>query len=56
MADVIMIQERMPRSPRKHVKLQDDAKILLFTGIRYERAVEQGRVVIPAETGDKVKH
>lgn len=56
MADVIRIQERMPRGPRKSVKQTADATILLFTGIRYERTEEYGRVTIPADKGETIKH
>jgi hypothetical protein len=55
MADVIRLQERLPRGPRKSVHLPVDAKILLFTGIRYERVEDFGRVEIN-EAGEKVKH
>lgn len=56
MADVIRIQERMPRGPRKSVKQPADATILLFTGIRYERSEDYGRVIIPADKGETIKH
>lgn len=38
MAEIVSIQERMARTPRRTPPLQfGDAKILLFTGVRYER-------------------
>lgn len=55
MADVIRIQERLPRGPRKSTRQPADAKILLFTGVRYERRDEHQRVVIN-EHGEKVTH
>ena len=55
MADVIRIQERMPRGPRKCVQQPVDAKILLFTGVRYEPMEKIGRVTFD-ESGEKVTH
>lgn len=36
MADVVKLSDRMPRGPRKSASQPVDAKILLFTGVRYE--------------------
>jgi hypothetical protein len=37
MAKVISLQERLSRMPRRAPKEPVEAKILLFTGVRYER-------------------
>lgn len=37
MADVVHIRDRLERTPRRTAKPFQDAQILLFTGVRYER-------------------
>ncbi len=37
MADVVYLHEKAPRPARSSVFPPQDAKILMFTGIRYER-------------------
>ncbi|WP_195909392.1 hypothetical protein [Rhizobium tubonense] len=37
MANVISLGDRRPRTPRPIAKEPMEAKILLFTGVRYER-------------------
>ena len=56
MADVISLQERMPRAPRKSVKLPDDAKILLFTGVQHEPMDDKAVRVFLNDAGEHVKH
>ena len=41
MAEVIRLQERLDRLPKRPVE-PCEARILLFTGIRYERLTEEG--------------
>jgi hypothetical protein len=36
MADVIVLRDRTPRTPRRPRAEPGDAKVLLFTGVRYE--------------------
>ncbi len=61
MADVIRLEDRTPRIPRKSVTEQgqpNKAVILLFTGIRYERLDSQkggGPAKTPLHGGRK-KH
>ncbi len=52
MADVVKLSERMPRGPRKSVSQPVDAKILLFTGVRYEYPPMPGKFdgKTPSET------
>lgn len=37
MADIVHIRDRLDRLPRKPQKCLEDAQVLLFTGVRYER-------------------
>lgn len=37
MADVIILRDRMPRQPRRPRSEPGEAKLLLFTGVRYEQ-------------------
>lgn len=37
MADIVHIRDRLDRLPRKPQKNFQEAQILLFTGVRYER-------------------
>lgn len=37
MADVVRLEELISRSPRRRASEPCEAKILLFTGVRYER-------------------
>ncbi len=37
MADIVHIRDRLDRLPRKPQKSFQNAQILLFTGVRYER-------------------
>ncbi len=52
MADVIRLSDRAPRQPRRSVDMAEDAKILLFTGVRYEHLetlekTKQAKVELP---------
>ena len=57
MADIIRIEERLPRLTRRmamDAPASDMAVILLFTGIRYERLDKaDGIETPPAKTGKK---
>jgi hypothetical protein len=37
MAEVVRIDERLAKQPKRHADRSFEAKILLFTGVRYER-------------------
>ena len=37
MADIIILRDRMPRTPRRARTEPGQAKLLLFTGVRYEQ-------------------
>lgn len=43
MADVVHIRDRLERMPRRTAKPFQDAQILLFTGVRYERIELSGQ-------------
>ena len=55
MADVVRLKEWLSRSPRRETIRRDrPAEVLLFTGVRYERAApEPGKP--PATSGNKRK-
>ncbi|EJC73676.1 hypothetical protein [Rhizobium hidalgonense] len=40
MAIVVALADRLPRAPRRPDKELREAKILWFTGVRYERLIE----------------
>lgn len=40
MAIVVALADRLSQTPRRPVKAPVEARILLFTGVRYERLVE----------------
>ena len=40
MAIVVALADRLPQAPRRSGKEPGEAKILWFTGVRYERIVE----------------
>ncbi|WP_139015618.1 hypothetical protein [Ensifer aridi] len=42
MADVIRMQDRKPKRPRRRPVTTGGAKVLFFTGIRYERLDGRG--------------
>jgi hypothetical protein len=54
MADVIRLQERLDKLPRRAVE-PCEAKILLFTGIRYERLTDEGQTPETRSNGTKRK-
>ena len=56
MAQVISISERMPRTPRRADPGMQDAQILLFTGIRYERLGQIPQRLELDERGEPVRH
>lgn len=53
MADVVRISERLSRTPRKAPDGLMAAKILLFTGVRYERKDNAGPAGKRPVTGGK---
>lgn len=56
MAQVISIKDRIARTPRRGEADIGDAKILLFTGIRYERFGGLPARVEFDEKGEPIKH
>lgn len=56
MAQVISIKDRLARTPRRSDVEIGDAKILLFTGTRYERFGTLPARVELDEKGEPIKH
>ncbi|MCB1447353.1 MAG: hypothetical protein KDJ87_16555 [Rhizobiaceae bacterium] len=54
MAEVIRLQERLDKMPRRHIE-PCEARILLFTGIRYERLTDENRRPETRSNGTKRK-
>jgi hypothetical protein len=54
MAEVVRLQERLDRQP-KRVNEPCEAKILLFTGVRYERWTDEDHRPIKRSSGGKRK-
>lgn len=54
MADVIRLQERLDKLPRRPVEPRE-AQILLFTGIRYERLTDEHHAPQTRSSGAKRK-
>ena len=54
MADVIRLQERLDKLPRRPTE-PCEAKILLFTGIRYERLTDERHTPETRSNGTKRK-
>lgn len=55
MADVIRLQERLERLPRRPSE-PCEAQILLFTGIRYERLTDERPTVTRSNATKRKKH
>ncbi len=55
MADIVKLSDRMPRGPRKSARQPLDAKILLFTGVRYEYPMLPGQAEAKAPSSTR-KH
>lgn len=55
MANIVRLSDRMPRGPRKSVSQPVDAKILLFTGVRYEYPPMPGQAEAAPPSGSS-KH
>ncbi|MCO6186715.1 hypothetical protein [Rhizobium sp. L1K21] len=56
MTNVVKLSDRMPRGPRKSVNQPEDAKILLFTGVRYEYRLLPGQAEAKAPITGPRKH
>ena len=54
MADVIRLQERLDKLPRRPAE-RYEAQILLFTGIRYERLTDENQRPATRSSGTKRK-
>ncbi len=54
MADVIRLQDRLDRQPKRPAEFHE-AQILLFTGIRYERLTDDSHRPLKRSSGGKRK-
>lgn len=55
MANVVALADRLPQEPRRIAKETHEAKILWFTGVRYERIAETPKKN-PAQSAPRVKN